>query len=113
MKQFTLTVFYLFTLALSAQELVGVDLSSKSLENNQQDKLEFSIFPNPVKNQTLYISSLSRAEKHIEIFNVLGEKKFESFTTNERIFLGELPPGIYIFRLEQEQKFGLKRLVIP
>jgi len=27
--------------------------------------------------------------------------------------LGELSPGIYIFRMQQEGKSGLKRLVIP
>ena len=113
MKQFTLTIFYLCTIVLYADESTSMDSDLSSTMHFQQDDLQFSIFPNPIKNQTVYIQSSSNAEKHIEIFNVLGEKKFETFTTNESIFLGELPPGIYIFRLEQESKFGLKRLVIP
>jgi hypothetical protein len=44
---------------------------------------------------------------------VLGERKLEVFTFNESIYLGELPSGIYIFKLEQDGKSGLKRLVIP
>ena len=113
MKQFTLTIFSLFTLILYADEFKRHDLDLNSLESIQQDNLQFSIFPNPIKNQTVNIKSSSNAEKHIEIFNVLVEKKFETLTTDKSVFLGELPPGIYIFRLEQESKFGFKRLVIP
>ena len=80
---------------------------------NQQDRLEFSIFQNPLKDQRLFIQSACYQEKHIEIYNVLGEKKYEIITTNESILLGELPSGIYIFKLEQNGMKGLKRLVIP
>ena len=83
------------------------------VQDKLEDSLQFTIFPNPLKNKILYIKSSSKAIKHIEIYNVLGEKKFETKTFEDQIFLEELKTGLYIFRLEQEYKTGLKRLVVP
>ena len=113
MKQITFFLMLISFVAVSAHENLSDAYKLEHLTNPQQDSLQFSISPNPVKDQILFIKTQSRAEKHIEIFNVLGEKKFETYTTNESIFLGELSPGIYIFRMQQEGKSGLKRLVIP
>lgn len=77
------------------------------------DSLKFTIFPNPLKNKILNIESASQAIKHIEIYNVFGEKKYIMDTYEDRIFLDELNTGIYIFLLEQEGQKGLKRLVVP
>ncbi len=77
------------------------------------DSLKFTIFPNPLKNKILNIESSSDALKHIEIYDVLGEKKYINDTYEDRIFLDELNTGIYIFLLEQEGQKGLKRLVVP
>ena len=77
------------------------------------DSLKFTIFPNPLKNKILNIESSSNAMKHIEIYDVLGEKKYINDTYEDRIFLDELNTGIYIFLLEQEGQKGLKRLVVP
>lgn len=113
MKRFYLSILCLFSFTLLASEAKWLSLNIDPFEKTQQNSLQFSIFPNPVKNERLYIKTNSNAEKHIEIFNVLGEKKLEVVTYNESIYLGGLPSGIYIFKLEQDGKNGLKRLVIP
>lgn len=77
------------------------------------DSLRFSIFPNPVKDKILYIESSSNALKHIEIYNVLGEKKLELDTYDNKVFLEKLDTGIYMFLLKQEDQKGLRRLVVP
>jgi len=77
------------------------------------DSLRFSIFPNPVKDKILYIESSSNALKHIEIYNVLGEKKLELDTYDNKVFLEKLDTGIYIFLLKQEDQKGLRQLVVP
>lgn len=113
MKRFYLSLLYLFSFTLIASKAKRLSFDIDPFEKTQQNSLQFSIFPNPVKNERLYIKTNSSAEKHIEIFYVLGEKKLEVDTYNESIYLGELPSGIYIFKLEQDGKNGLKRLVIP
>jgi hypothetical protein len=76
------------------------------------DSLDFKIFPNPLKNHRLFIESNGSGEKHIEIYNVLGEKKIEIHTYEDAILLSELETGIYVFYLKQDGKKGYKRLVI-
>jgi hypothetical protein len=76
------------------------------------DSLDFTIFPNPLKNQRLFIERSGSGEKHIEIYNVLGEKKFETHTYEDAIMLNELETGIYVFYLKQDDQKGYKRLVI-
>ena len=113
MKPIAFFLMLISFVAVSAHENLSDAYKLEHLTNPQQDSLQFSISPNPVKDQILFIKTQSRTEKYIEIFNVLGEKKFETYTTNESVFLGELSSGIYIFRMQQEGKSGLKRLVIP
>ena len=113
MKYLTIVFFSFLYIALSDIEMRAGVLNTIPHFEIQEDRLKFSIFPNPLKDQILFINSSSTAEKHIEIYNVLGEKKFEIVTTNESIFLGDLPSGIYIFKLNQNGMNGLKRLVIP
>ncbi|MGD1980439.1 MAG: T9SS type A sorting domain-containing protein [Flavobacteriaceae bacterium] len=84
-----------------------------SPQNTQSDSLQFSIFPNPVKDKILNIESTSNSIKHIQIYNVLGEKKMEIDTYENIIFLEKLNTGIYMFVLKQEGQKGLKRLVVP
>ena len=78
----------------------------------QRDSLTFSISPNPLKTQRLFIHSSGSGEKHIEIYNVLGEKKFETQTYEESIILENLETGIYVFYLKQDNQKRYKRLVI-
>lgn len=111
MKHFLVLLFFVVSITIQANSNSFFAFSMST--TNQQDRLEFSIFPNPLKDQRLFIQSAGDQKKHIEIYNVLGEKKYEIITTNESILLGELPSGIYIFKLEQNGMKGLKRLVIP
>ena len=98
---------------LCAQPVFGFLVSNQIQMKIQQEPLQFTVYPNPVKDNRLFINSKSNAEMHLKIYNILGEKKFETTTKNKIIFLDMLQPGIYILKVEQNQKTGLKRLVIP
>ena len=82
-------------------------------KSSELDTLQLNIYPNPLKNSRLFIESSAKGIKHIQIYNVLGEKKFETHTYDDYILLDQLTTGIYIFKLEQEGHKGLKRLIVP
>ncbi|MGI9541586.1 MAG: T9SS type A sorting domain-containing protein [Flavobacteriaceae bacterium] len=65
-----------------------------------------------MKNTKAFIHSSGSGEKHIEIYNVLGEKKFETQTHEESIILEDFETGIYVFYLKQDYQKRYKRLVI-
>lgn len=112
---FTLLVIISFFLlqanTVSQREPVRFDLIQKNTIQN--DSLSFQIYPNPLKDNRLYIISTGSGEKHIEIFNVFGEKVVEAFTNEESLQLDGLTPGIYLFLLHQDGQKGLERLVVP
>lgn len=74
-----------------------------SLFNNQPDEISFTIFPVPVTNGVLNISSTSKELGIIEIYNVAGQNVL---TTNgygvfsKQINVTELHAGVYFIRLE-------------
>lgn len=109
----TIILFIIFLSAIDSPIYSFNAFREIPFKNTQSDSLQFSIFPNPVKDKILNIESASNSIKHIEIYNVLGEKKLEIDTYENIIFLEKLNTGIYVFLLKQEGRKGLKRLVIP
>lgn len=85
------------------------------LENKtkQKDSLIFQIYPNPLKDNRLFVISSGSGEKHIEIYNVFGEKVIEIFTYEKSLLLDRLTSGIYLFQLHQDNQRGLELLVVP
>ena len=109
----TIILFIIFLSAIDSPIYSFNAFREIPFKNTQSDSLQFSIFPNPVKDKILNIESASNSIKHIEIYYVLGEKKLEIDTYENIIFLEKLNTGIYVFVLKQEGRKGLKRLVIP
>ena len=114
MKHILLPFFILFSLTVLANRQDYFKQKTNPIIQNriEIDTLKFSIFPNPIKDQRLFIDSNGMGEKHIEIYNVLGEKKFETHTFEEAIFLNNLEKGIYLFYLQQDNQKRYKRLII-
>jgi hypothetical protein len=105
-------LFLIFSLNANLLDKSKEKFTLVSQTETQSDSLTFSISPNPLKTQRLFIHSNGSGEKHIEIYNVLGEKKFETQTYEESIILENLETGIYVFYLKQDNQKRYKRLVI-
>ncbi len=85
---------------------VSLSTISNSIEN-------FRIYPNPVNNGELYISTLLNDNKSIQIFNVLGKEVYsKNSITNEKIEIGELTTGIYILKVVENDKVATTKLII-
>ena len=111
-------VCLLFFLFLSSLTYAQTQPSSSALSpysntTETSGKLEFEIFPTPLRNGRLEIKSESDLIKKIEIYNVLGEKVYETSTYLKVLELFNLQTGIYMLRLTQGDRSGIKRLVVP
>ncbi len=74
--------------------------------------LPFEIFPNPLKNGLLTLKLQAAGTKTIFIYDLLGNLVYQVKTQEEQLDLRFLTTGIYIFKVQQDQKTGLKRLVV-
>lgn len=102
----TLLVFF-FTLSLSAQE------------TKQQAKLQestiiegLSLYPNPVNNGKVYISSKNELDKEIIIFDVLGKKVLQTTINSKELSVSNLSPGVYIIKINEGAATATRKLIV-
>lgn len=77
------------------------------------DVSKFTVYPNPVTNGKLYISSESSSEKQVAIYSILGQKVLDAKTSNNsEINVSNLAKGAYILTVTEEGKTDSKKLII-
>ena len=85
---------------------------SATLSNTSVAPETLLVYPNPVK-ETLYISGIDNEAK-IEIYSVLGVKVGEkiSATYNEAIDVSNLSKGMYVLKVQQEDKSFERKIIV-
>jgi len=71
-----------------------------------------NMYPNPVSNGTLYITSNSSEAKSIAIFDVLGKQVLNSKTSNSAVNVSNLKSGSYFVKITEDGKTDTKKLII-
>jgi hypothetical protein len=102
----TLLVFF-FSLGLFAQE------------TKQQSKLQESasieglnLYPNPVSNGKVYITSKNDLDKDIVIFDVLGKKVLQTSISSKELGISNLSPGVYIIKINEGEATATRKLIV-
>jgi hypothetical protein len=103
----TTLLFFFFTLSLSAQE------------TKQQSKLQettiiegLNLYPNPVSNGKVYITSKNDLDKEVSIFDVLGKKVLQTTISSKELNIANLSPGVYIIKINEAQSTATRKLII-
>jgi len=82
-----------------------------SVVKNQIDG--FAVYPNPIAEGKISIKSNTRADKHVEIYSIVGNRVYEkTVKDNETIYISNLTEGIYLMHVEEEGKIATRKLVI-
>ena len=90
-----------------SQALGGVALG---MINNSTSSL--SIYPNPVSNGKLFISSTSNLEKEVAIYTTLGQQVLQDKTISEAINVSNLSQGTYFVKITEAGLTTTKKLTI-
>lgn len=101
-----LLVFF-FSMSLTAQE------------NKQQPRTQetasiegLSLYPNPVSNGKVYISSKNDLDKQIIIFDVLGKKVLQTMISSRELNVSNLTPGVYIIKINENEASATRKLIV-
>ena len=96
-----------FTISATAQD-------SKQLPKTQNDtSIEgLNLYPNPVTNGKVYITSKKDLEKEIIIFDVLGKKVLQTTISTKELNVSNLSPGVYIIKITEEEATSSRKLII-
>jgi hypothetical protein len=73
---------------------------------------ELKMYPNPVSNGKLYISTGSNLEKEVVIFNTLGQQVLQAKTVTEAINVTNLNKGTYFVKITEAGITAAKKLII-
>ena len=79
-------------------------------ENNVKDI--FSVYPNPVTNGYVNISSPSNGEKNIAVYDILGKQVMNTTITSDRLNVSQLNSGVYMLNISENGISSTKKLVI-
>ncbi|MGJ8591877.1 MAG: T9SS type A sorting domain-containing protein [Aquaticitalea sp.] len=73
---------------------------------------DLSIYPNPVSNGKIYITTKLNLTKEIEIFDVLGKKIYSTSMFGKELNISKLTPGIYILKIKENNSSATRKLVV-
>ena len=71
-----------------------------------------NMYPNPVKNGNLYITSNSSNPKTVAVYDILGKQVLDTKTTNNAINVSNLKGGAYFVKITEDGKTDTRKLII-
>jgi hypothetical protein len=89
-----------------------ISVSEANLGLKQNAIAGLNMYPNPVSNGTLYISSDSSEAKSVAVYDVLGKQVLNAKTSNSAINVSNLKGGVYFVKITEDGKTDTKRLII-
>jgi Secretion system C-terminal sorting domain len=103
----TILLVFLSSLSLSAQETKQIPRlqESASIEG-------LNLYPNPVSNGKVYITSKNDLDKEIQIFDILGKKVLQTTLSSKELNVSNLSPGVYIIKIKEEDASTTRKLII-
>ena len=72
----------------------------------------FSLYPNPVTQGKVYITTEDNAPKKIMIFDVFGNPIMETTILGKELNLSDLDTGVYVLRVFEANKVATRKLII-
>lgn len=79
---------------------------------SQNDIAGLQVYPNPVSNGTLFITSDSAAPKAVVVYDVLGKVVAKATVDNMPMNVSNLNQGVYIVKITEEGKTATRKLVV-
>jgi hypothetical protein len=103
----TYLLVFFFGLSLSAQETKP---QSKLQEATSIEGL--NLYPNPVSNGKVYVTSKNDLDKEIIIFDVLGKKVLQTTLSSKELGISNLSPGVYIIKINEGDATATRKLIV-
>lgn len=102
-----LAVFFIFQVA-TAQEN-----KPQQPTKTQETSIEgLNIYPNPVSNGKIYITSKLSLEKEVVIFDILGKNILQTTISAKELNVSSLSPGVYFIKIKEGEATATRKLII-
>nr|WP_315178235.1 T9SS type A sorting domain-containing protein [uncultured Flavobacterium sp.] len=103
----TLLLVFLFSMSTNAQE-------TKQQPKTQETAVieGLNLYPNPVSNGKVYITSKNDLDKEVIIFDVLGKKVLQTMLSSRELNVSNLTSGVYIIKINEKEASATRKLII-
>lgn len=111
----TKNYFYILLLAvfLVFQAAPAQDNKPQQPTKTQETSIEgLNIYPNPVSNGKIYITSKLSMEKEVVIFDILGKNILQTTITAKELNVSSLSPGVYFIKIKEGDATATRKLII-
>jgi hypothetical protein len=71
-----------------------------------------NLYPNPVSNGKVYITSKNDLDKEVIIFDVLGKKVLQTTISSKELGVSNLSPGVYIIKINEGDATATRKLIV-
>ncbi|MFS4468675.1 T9SS type A sorting domain-containing protein [Maribacter sp. 2210JD10-5] len=79
---------------------------------NKGDIDGFKMYPNPVTNGKVFITTTAQSPKEIMIYDVLGTLVLKTTILGKELNLTGLDAGVYVLRVLEKDKMATRKLII-
>lgn len=93
-------------------QVIARSLSDITLRVQRNSIRGFSLYPNPVVNGKLTITTSENGVKSIKIFDILGKQVLSRDIINPQLNLSSLKSGVYILKVTENNRTATRKLVI-
>ena len=103
----TILLVLFFSLNLRAQD-------AKPAPKQQDSSIieGLSMYPNPVSNGKVYISTKNDSDKEVIIFDLLGKKVLQTMLSSRELNISSLIPGVYIIKINEDNASATRKLIV-
>lgn len=110
---YILLIMMTFGMGTTAHAQMGSSKTALSTSTSESDGIEqLSIYPNPVSNGKIYITTKENLTKEIEIYDVLGKKILFASLFGKELNISKLTAGIYILKIKEGNHSATRKLVV-
>jgi hypothetical protein len=86
---------------------------TKPMNNTQETSLDgISLYPNPVSNGKVYITSKNSLSKEILIVDVMGKVVLQTTIQSKELNVSNLLPGVYIIKIKEGDITATRKLIV-
>ena len=111
MKNYFYFLFLLIGLGFGGTSYAQIE-PSKISASPSEGIIDLSIYPNPVSNGKIYITTQQNLTKEIQIYDVLGKKIINASLFGKELNIAKLTPGIYILKIKEGNNSATRKLVV-
>ena len=99
---------YLYIILLFACLFTGF----ASAQDNKQTIDGLAIYPNPVSNGKIFVTSKSGENKDVSIYDVLGKLIFQASMSSKELNISSVSPGVYIIKVHENEATATRKLIV-